>query len=105
VADSSTEEAAARIEAMLESNDGYALAERDLQIRGQGRIFGDNQSGVTDLRLGDIIRDADLLEAAADVAESAVRADRDSDFVCDLLDEASRFLGVQPEAIEDGVET
>jgi ATP-dependent DNA helicase RecG len=104
-ADSSTEDAAARIEAMLASNDGYVLAEKDLEIRGQGRIFGDNQSGATDLRLAHIIRDVDLLEAAADVAESAVRADRGSTFVLDLLDEASRFLGVLPEAIEDEVES
>ncbi len=104
VADSSTEQAVMRVEAMLESTDGYELAERDLEIRGQGRVFGETQSGATDLRLGDILRDADLLEAAADVATSAVRADRRSDFVADVLDEAARFLGVLPEAIEDEVE-
>lgn len=105
VADASTEEAAARVSAMLESNDGYVLAERDLEIRGQGRIFGDTQSGAADLRLGDIIRDADLLQAAADVASEAIAADRRSEFVENVLDESSRFLGVQPEAIDDEVET
>jgi ATP-dependent DNA helicase RecG len=100
-ANSSTDDAAARIQAMLDSNDGYALAMRDLEIRGQGKIFGDTQSGAADLRLGDIVRDADLLEAAAGVAATAVEESRGSPFVEAILDEADRFLGALPEAIDD----
>ena len=103
-ANSSTDDATARIQAMLDSNDGYALAVRDLEIRGQGKIFGDTQSGAADLRLGDIVRDADLLEAAAGVAATAVSESRGSAFVEALLDEADRFLGALPEAIADEVE-
>ncbi len=103
-AEASTDDAAARIDAMLESNDGYVLAERDLQIRGQGKIFGESQSGATDLRLGDVIRDVDILDAAANVAAQAVTTDRSSQFVEAVLDEADRFLGLLPEAVEVGVE-
>ena len=102
-ANSSTDDAAARIQAMLDSNDGYALAMRDLEIRGQGKIFGDTQSGAADLRLGDIVRDADLLEAAAGVAATAVEEARGSLFVEAILDEADRFLGALPEAIDEEV--
>lgn len=103
-ADASTDDAAARISAMLESNDGYVLATRDLEIRGQGKVFGESQSGVADLRLGDILRDADILESAATVAAEAVSTDRDSAFVMAVLEEADRFLGALPEAAEAGVE-
>jgi ATP-dependent DNA helicase RecG len=103
-AGSSTDDAEARMTAMLESNDGYELAKKDLEIRGQGRLFGSTQSGAADLRLGDILRDSDLLEAAAGVAENAVAEDRDSQFVVTVLEEADRFLGSLPEALEDEVE-
>jgi len=103
-AGSSTDDAEARMAAMLESNDGYELAKKDLEIRGQGRLFGSTQSGAADLRLGDILRDSDLLEAAAGVAKDAVAADRTSPFVEAILEEADRFLGSLPEALEDEVE-
>ena len=44
--------ASARLEAMVESTDGFELAERDLEIRGAGEVFGERQSGWTDLKLG-----------------------------------------------------
>ncbi|MEZ5175835.1 MAG: ATP-dependent DNA helicase RecG [Acidimicrobiia bacterium] len=103
-ADASTDEAEARIAAMLASNDGYHLAERDLEIRGQGKIFGADQSGAADLRLGHILRDADLVEAAATVAELAIGADRHMPFVEAVLDEATRFLGSLPEAADTEIE-
>ncbi|MCZ7533437.1 MAG: ATP-dependent DNA helicase RecG [Acidimicrobiia bacterium] len=102
--DASTGDADARISAMLESNDGYVLAERDLEIRGQGKVFGESQSGATDLRLGDILRDADVLDSAARLAADAIKNDRNSVFVEAVLDEADRFLGFLPEAVEAGVE-
>jgi len=105
VVDASTDDAAARISAMLESNDGYVLAERDLEIRGQGKVFGESQSGAADLRLGDILRDVDLLDQAAAVASEAVANNRDSAFVEEVLDEARRFLGDLPEAVETGAES
>ena len=105
VADSSTAEAEMRIDAMLSSNDGKELAKKDLEIRGQGTVFGDSQSGAADLRLGDILRDGDLLTAAGDFATAAINAGRHSDLVVNIYDEAMRFLGTLPEAIGDEVET
>jgi ATP-dependent DNA helicase RecG len=89
---------------MLASNDGYVLAERDLEIRGQGTVFGGSQSGSADLRLAHIVRDADLLAIARTVAEEAMVVGRDSDLVRAVLEESDRFLGTLPEAIDDEVE-
>ena len=61
-----------RIEAMVATNDGFELAEVDLDIRGHGTLFGASQSGAGDLRFGDLLRDADLVEAASAVARQAV---------------------------------
>ncbi len=104
VHDAKTAESEQRIEAMLASHDGYVLAEKDLEIRGQGTVFGGSQSGSADLRLAHIVRDADLLGIAREVAEEAMKAGRESDLVVAILEESDRFLGTLPEAIDDEVE-
>ena len=53
-----------RLEALLESNDGFLLAERDLQLRGEGELTGTRQSGLAPYRVADLRRDAHLLEVA-----------------------------------------
>ncbi|MCS7007115.1 MAG: ATP-dependent DNA helicase RecG, partial [Gaiellaceae bacterium] len=65
-----TETAVERLEAMVATTDGFELAERDLEIRGEGQLLGTRQSGLTDLRFVRLRRDADLLERARDVAAS-----------------------------------
>lgn len=52
----------ARMEALVSSNDGFYLSERDLELRGEGEVFGSNQSGMSDLRLASIVRDLPILE-------------------------------------------
>ena len=53
-----------RIRTMVESNDGFYIAEMDLKLRGPGEFFGTKQSGVPALRMANIIRDHDVLELA-----------------------------------------
>ena len=86
-----------RIDAMVASNDGFELAEADLEIRGQGTVFAGSQSGAADLRLGDILKDRALLEAARTVATLAVDGDRDSDFVSEVMAEVELFFGRETE--------
>ena len=59
-----SEVAAERIRTMVDSNDGFYIAEMDMKLRGPGEFFGTKQSGVPGLRLGDLLRDADVLDLA-----------------------------------------
>ena len=49
---------------MTETNDGFVIAEKDLQLRGPGEFLGTRQSGLPDLIISDIVRDAKILEMA-----------------------------------------
>jgi ATP-dependent DNA helicase RecG len=59
-----SDDARARLKAIAESDDGFALAEEDLRIRGPGDFFGTRQSGLPQLRLGDIVRDSAIMQDA-----------------------------------------
>ncbi len=71
----STPEADERLGALESSTDGFALAEVDLDVRGEGTILGARQTGRSDLRLASLRRDRDLLERAREVAEAVVEED------------------------------
>jgi ATP-dependent DNA helicase RecG len=53
-----------RIRTMVESNDGFYIAEMDMKLRGPGEFFGTKQSGLPALRIANIIRDQEILEVA-----------------------------------------
>jgi ATP-dependent DNA helicase RecG len=59
-----TEEAEQRLRCMVETTDGFKIAEKDLEIRGPGEFFGTRQSGLPTLRVANLIRDHDILAAA-----------------------------------------
>jgi ATP-dependent DNA helicase RecG len=61
---------------MLETTDGFAIADADLAIRGPGEFLGTRQSGhLPDLRIADLVRDARLVSLAREAALATVRAD------------------------------
>jgi ATP-dependent DNA helicase RecG len=64
IAEPTTDDAEARLRAIVESTDGFALAEKDLAIRGPGQLAGAAQAGAAALRLADLERDHDLLAMA-----------------------------------------
>jgi ATP-dependent DNA helicase RecG len=66
--DELSETAIERLEAMVTTTDGFELAERDLEIRGEGQLVGARQSGLTDLRFTSLRSDRDLLERARELA-------------------------------------
>jgi ATP-dependent DNA helicase RecG len=69
-----TEEARRRLRVLCDAHDGFAIARADLQMRGPGEFLGTRQSGIPDLRVGDILRDHDLLEEARREAFAAAAA-------------------------------
>jgi ATP-dependent DNA helicase RecG len=67
--DKKTTEAKQRLGIMEETTDGFRIAEKDLEIRGQGEILGTRQSGIQTFKIGNIIRDIEILDAARKEAE------------------------------------
>lgn len=61
-----------RIRTLVESSDGFYIAEMDMKLRGPGEFFGTRQSGLPALQIGNILRDADILEIARNEAASFV---------------------------------
>ncbi|MBP3839137.1 MAG: ATP-dependent DNA helicase RecG [Prevotella sp.] len=65
-----------RIDIMCDTNDGFAIAEADLRLRGPGDLEGTQQSGVAfDLKIADIARDGQLVQMARDEAQRIIEAD------------------------------
>jgi len=81
-----TETAIERLEAMVATTDGFELAERDLEIRGEGQLLGARQSGYSDLRFVRLRRDQALLERARDAARTLAGEGL-------LVDAVDRLLG------------
>ena len=67
-----TEQGRARLKALTETTDGFGIAERDLELRGPGDFFGTRQSGMPTLRVGDLVRDHQLMEDARREAVAAL---------------------------------
>ena len=69
------DEAIARIKVMRSTNDGFEIAEADLEIRGPGEFFGTRQSGLPDFKIANLIKDAQLLELAKADARRIAQTD------------------------------
>ena len=63
----------ARLAAMRETTDGFEIARRDLELRGPGELLGTRQTGLLQLRIADLSRDADLLERVPELAAEIER--------------------------------
>jgi ATP-dependent DNA helicase RecG len=70
-----TKEARTRLQAIVDSSDGFELAEVDLELRGEGTLFGRDQSGGADLKLARVTEDLDLIGLTRDLARAVIEAD------------------------------
>lgn len=77
---SRSQETRERLKIMTETNDGFVIAEKDLQLRGPGEFLGTRQSGLPDLVISDIVRDAKILELARNEAIDFVKEYNIEDF-------------------------
>jgi ATP-dependent DNA helicase RecG len=80
--------ARSRLAALRETNDGFEIARRDLELRGPGELLGTRQTGLAQLRVADLVRDADLLPA---VRSAAVRLEAEQPRACEAL--VARWVG------------
>ena len=69
-----------RLSVMTETNDGFVIAEKDLEIRGPGEFLGVRQSGLPDLLISDIVRDTKILELARSSAINFVKTNNIEDY-------------------------
>jgi len=76
--DKQTDVARERLGIMEETNDGFKIAEKDLELRGPGEIMGTRQAGLPEFRIANLVRDLDILQAAR----------KEADFYLDLADKS-----------------
>ncbi|MEZ5474136.1 MAG: ATP-dependent DNA helicase RecG [Steroidobacteraceae bacterium] len=77
-----------RLAVIRESNDGFEIAQRDLELRGPGELLGTRQTGLAQMRVADLVRDAQLLPAVQRAAEEMLQ--RHSDRIAPLIE---RWIG------------
>lgn len=75
LSDPKTDDAVDRLQVMVETQDGFRIAEEDLRLRGPGEIFGTRQSGMPEFFVGDVLADRDVMEVARREALRLVEAD------------------------------
>jgi ATP-dependent DNA helicase RecG len=93
VGDPTTGDGEARIEALVASTDGFALAEVDLDLRGEGTIMGERQKGRNDLRLASLVTDREWVGVAREVASAIIDDDPELAAHAGLADEIGLLLG------------
>lgn len=92
--DKQTSVAKERLGIMEETTDGFRIAEKDLEIRGQGEILGTRQSGIQTFKIGNIIRDLEILDAARKEAEfylTTKRSTRETSALIENVKSDARF--------------
>jgi ATP-dependent DNA helicase RecG len=77
-----------RLKVIRESNDGFEIARRDLELRGPGELLGTRQTGLAQLRVADLMRDADLLPRVQETAELFMASHTDN-----IAALAARWIG------------
>ena len=77
VSDAQNEEAVSRFKILCSTNDGFKIANADLEMRGPGDFFGTRQHGLPSLKVADIITDTEILMRSQNAAASVIKKDRD----------------------------
>jgi len=82
-----------RLSTMVATNDGFKIAEKDLELRGPGEIEGTRQSGSLNLKLADLVQDKQLLQVAAKMAAETL--DNDPDLISADTKPLKNYLQIQ----------
>ncbi len=81
LADPKTDDGVARMKVMTETNDGFRIAEEDLNLRGPGEFFGTKQSGMPEFRFGNLLTDKEIMEEAKRMAFDLIHTDPNLELV------------------------
>jgi ATP-dependent DNA helicase RecG len=98
VGEGTTPDGERRLQAMVDSDDGFLLAEVDLEVRGEGTVFDTRQKGRSDLKLASLLRDRHVVERARELAFALVGDDPGLDRHDELLNEVELFLDDEEKA-------
>ena len=88
-----------RLNTMVDTSDGFKIAEVDLKLRGPGNLMGTQQSGVLNLKIADITRDKDILQQARYVAKRILKKDptltnKENDPILRTYNELSKYKNI-----------
>jgi ATP-dependent DNA helicase RecG len=86
-----------RIQTMVRTNNGFEIAETDLNLRGPGDLMGTQQSGALDLLIADLGKDAQILQQARNAAQNILEEDPE------LLQEQNKIIKIQVDSIRKTV--
>jgi ATP-dependent DNA helicase RecG len=81
VSDTDTEQGMRRLNKMVETDDGFVIAEDDLHMRGPGEFFGTRQHGLPELRFGNILKDIEIMQEARTDAFQIISEDADLELI------------------------
>lgn len=97
VSSTKNEDTLKRLDVLVQTNDGFVIAEKDLEIRGPGEFLGLKQSGVLELRLADLTKDLYILEMARNEAKEYVKSVPQEDYP----EELKEYLRVSLSSVYD----
>ncbi len=97
ISSSKNEETQHRLNVLVQTNDGFVIAEKDLEIRGPGEFLGLRQSGIVELKLADLTKDLPILEIAREEAKNYISEHTVEDFPPQLTKYLNASLSVTGE--------
>ena len=63
----------------LPTTDGFKIAEKDLELRGSGEFLGDRQSGIPDFKIGNIVKDGEIMRKAKDEMRALLKSEKEKE--------------------------
>ncbi len=97
-----SQEASERLKVMVSTTDGFKISEADFKIRGSGEIAGTKQSGLSEFKFADLIRDFQILLLAKEDAEKLVEFDPELEKFPALKDKFEKFMGERKNLVSTG---
>jgi ATP-dependent DNA helicase RecG len=85
ISEASSQEAKERMKIMAQTNDGFIIAEKDMELRGTGEFFGTRQHGLPELKMANILRDMDILKQTNELAKEIIQSGKINEKEYELL--------------------